>query len=334
MNMNYKWAIPAGLFSLVILTWYSTSSPSETEVAFQSLAVQGVIQAVETQPDSKSVLAADMTASAATPIGPFQDFNNNLPRYLSDTTIRGQLSIQDNGSLLITDEIKKRFDYFYMMIGDRSLAEINAIIVDHIHQELSEPAQSQALQLLQQYTDYLTEYNTFSQGLDIQMMQDDPLWVAGEINNMRIFHLGEKTTEIFFSQQEMLRNNYLQPENEALSTNLRANQKKTLQLTNLQQQTAALKANYSDNETIHSMRIELVGEDAANRLALLDISRQQWQEKQLAYQVLKAQWSNTSGLSNNDKITAFEKQAIQNLGLTSAELKRLRAIDYIQSKRG
>ena len=81
------------------------------------------------------------------------------------------------------------------------------------------------------------------------------------------------------------------------------------------------------------MRIELVGEEAANRLAALDISRQKWQKKQQAYQVLKTQWSNASGLSDNDRVSAFEKQAIEELALTSAELKRLKAIDYIQSKR-
>ena len=191
MKMNYRWAISAGIFSVAALTWYATDySPKRLEVS-QTLAVsQGLkntISTVPSQSDSKPSLAS------ASKVSPFEEFSNNLPRYLSDTEIRGQLSIQQDGSLIITDEIRKLFDYFYIMIGDRSQAEIHAIIVAHIQQQLVEPAQGQALQLLQQYTDYLTEYDTFNQGLDIQAMQDDPQWVASEINNMRIFHLGEET---------------------------------------------------------------------------------------------------------------------------------------------
>jgi lipase chaperone LimK len=331
MNINYKWAIPTGILSLVAFTWYSVSPSSEAIVMSQHLAAKNIIQSAELNTNSTGTLSTSMVNSATSP---FQEFSNNLPRYLNDTALRGQLTLQEDGSLLITDAIKKRFDYFYMMIGDRSLAEINAIIIDHIRQELSEPAQSQALQLLQQYTDYLNEYNTFSQGLDIQIMQDDPQWVASEINNMRIFHLGEETNKIFFEQQEILRKNFLQPENDSLSIHLLANQEKTLQLINLQKEMVTLKASDADNATIHNVRVNLVGEEAASRLALLDISRKEWQEKQQSYRTLKAQWSNASGLADNDKIIAFEKQARQDLNLTTAELKRLRAMDYIQLKQG
>jgi len=331
MKTDYKLAIAAGLFSLLALTLYNAEPSLEALTASENVAIKNVIHPAESNAESKYVLPMDSTKNS---IHSFQDFQNNIPSYLRNTELRGQLSTLEDGSLLISDEIRKRFDYFYIMIGDRSLSEINAIIIDHISQELAEPAQSQALLLLQQYTDYLNEYSTFSEGVDIRVLQDDPHWMASEINALRIFHLGEETSHIFFAQQEILRNNYLNPDRDSLSTHLLANQKQTLQLSNLQAETAAFKASYADNETLHNMRIGLVGKEAANRLALLDSSRQKWQKKKQAYQALKTQWNNTSGLTDHDKADAFEKLAMQDLGLTMTELKRLRAIEYIQSKRG
>ena len=328
MNTHYKWSIPSGICFFLVL-FYNTGSPLETRILATETESKNLSL---TQQSQSQQLSQGSIPDSAKPNSPFQEFNTTPPKYLSDTELRGQLTTLADGSLLITDEIRKRFDYFYMMTGDRSQQEINAIIIDHIRQQLSPPAQGQALELLQQYTDYLNEYNTFSQGLDIQIMQDDPQWVASEISNMRNFHLGEETSEIFFGRQEILRSNYLQQENSPLSAQILENQSKTLRLTRLQQQTKALKADNVDKELIHDMRVEMVGKDAANRLAQLDTDRQQWQEKQQAYKVLKAQWIDASGLTDNDKIIAFEKQAIENLALTEGELKRLKAIAYIQSK--
>jgi lipase chaperone LimK len=329
MNTHYKWLITSGISLLAIVLLYNAGSPIETSSLATGAATKKLAPIKQSQSQE---LTLESAPTSANPSSPFQDFNTNPPKYLSDTELRGQLTTLVDGSLLITDEIRKRFDYFYMMTGDRSQQDINAIIIDHIRQQLSQPAQNQALDLLQQYTDYLNEYATFSQGLDIQIMQDDPQWVASEILNMRIFHLGEETSELFFGQQEILRSNFLQQENNLLSAQMLENQSKTLRLTNLQQQTATLKIENADNEVIHTMRVELVGEEAANRLTQLDADRRNWQEKQQAYKVLKAQWSEASGLSNNDKINVFEKQAIEVLALTEGELKRLKALDYIQSK--
>jgi lipase chaperone LimK len=329
MNTYYKWSTASGISLLTVILLYNIGNLIETS----SLATGTVTKnlATITQYQSQELVQEPIPTSAK-PSNSFQNFNTNPPKYLSGTELRGQLTTLADGSLLITDEIKKRFDYFYMMTGDRSQQDINDIIVDHIRQQLLQPAQNQALDLLQKYTDYLNEYATFSQGLDIKIMQDDPQWVANEIRNIRNFHLGEETSDVFFGQQEILRSNYLQQENNLLSAQMLENQSKTTRLTNLQQQTAALKAENADNEVIHNMRVELVGKEAANRLTQLDTDRRNWQEKEQAYKILKAQWSEASGLSNNDKISVFEKQAIENLALTESELKRLKALDYIQSK--
>ncbi len=330
MNTHYKWSIASGISLLAIVLLYNTGRPIKTNpLESVTLSTETVLKKPATTQQYQN---QNPTSTPARPNSPFQDFTANLPKYLSNTELRGQLTTLADGSLIITNEIRKRFDYFYMMTGDRSQQEINAIIADHIRQQLSQPAQDQALNLLQQYTDYLNEYSTFSQGLDIQIMQDDPQWVASEIANLRTFYLGEEINKIFFGQQENLRSNYLQQENNPLPAQVLENQEKTLRLTNLQQQTALLKAENADKEVIHNLRVELVGEDAANRLSQLDLDRQDWQEKKQAYEMLKAQWSDASGLTDDDKIIAFEKQAIDDLALTKRELKRLKALDYIHSK--
>jgi len=260
----------------------------------------------------------------------YQSFSDNLPRYLSNTELRGELPLHADGSLLITAGIKRRFDYFYMMTGDRSHDDIYAIIIDHLQQELLDPARSQALTLLKQYTDYLHEYHRFSQGLEIKMMQEDPLWVTEEINNLRHFHLGKDISDIFFYQQQALRDQRQGSQTE-LPLNLQQQQANTLRLTNLQKQTQQLISTGADTEMIQRMRNEHLGQEAADRLAILDNNRHIWQTKRQNYQALKAQWNDVSGLSVSDKTQAFEQYAREKLALNKQELKRMQALDRIQA---
>lgn len=329
MKSHYQWSITAAILVSLSVIWYTKDITQQNSATIsnnlatrQAILFQGPINS-HSENNSTIPIKPDNTV---------ETFNNNIPKYLEGTAIRGDLPILTDGSLLISVETRKLFDYFYMMIGDLNSEEINSIIVDHIQQQLSEPALSQALTLFQQYSDYLNEYNAFNQELDMQTIQNDPQWVASEIHNIRKFHLGEETSKIFFGQQEMLRNNYLQQNDNPLSDRILENQNKTLLLTNLQKETALLKADHSDSVDIYNMRVERAGKDAADRLTQLDKDRQQWQITKQAYKDLKTEWNDSKGLTDKDKEISFENQAKEILNLTDVELKRLQAIHYIQSK--
>ncbi len=268
--------------------------------------------------------------------GSYTEFEKNRPNYLKNTELRGDFIQSEDGFLIITEDIRKRFDYFFMMAGDQPIADIQAVIIDHIRQTLKEPAQSQALGLLDNYIAYLNEYDTFTEGLSANVLSDDPLWVSEEIKRMRRFYLGDETSLAFFDHEEALRESALQHSTNKNEKNtkpprqLSSSQEQTLSLVLIQEETELLKTNGADNTAIHQMRVERLGEAAANRLAVLDKSRQQWQEKQAAYHELKEQWRGISGFSNNDRELEFESQAKTQLELLDSDLKRLKALHYIQ----
>jgi lipase chaperone LimK len=162
------------------------------------------------------------------------------------------------------------------------------------------------------------------------MMQEDPLWVTEEINNLRHFHLGKDVSDIFFYQQQALRDQRQGSQTE-LPLNLQQQQANTLRLTNLQKQTQQLISTGADTEMIQRMRNEHLGQEAADRLAILDNNRHIWQTKRQNYQALKAQWNDVSGLSVSDKTQAFEQYAREKLALNKQELKRMQALDRIQA---
>jgi lipase chaperone LimK len=327
MTHNNKILIATGFISLFIFATYLSVNNTGTTVIFQ-------------QSEKNNEPTKKITTHARSPElntrNKYQDFQNNRPSYLKNTDLRGQFTILKNGSLLINSEIKKRFDYFYIMTGDLSQNDINLMIAEHIRQELTGPAQAKALELLNQYSNYLNEYDLFIQSLEGQLAQNDPIWVAEEIKALRAFYLGEEVSRQFFQQEEILRDHRLQnPEqsNIYLPQELLASQAKTLRLTNLQQQTAELIADGANAQQIRQMRVEQVGQAAAERLSQLDNSRQLWNIKKQQFLILKDHWDNISGLSTKDKKIAFETQAMEDIGLTDSELKRLKALDHIHSNR-
>mgnify|MGYP000411232072 CR=1 FL=1 len=327
MIHNNKILIATGFISLFLLATYFSADNTDSIVLIQ--------QNEKNNEPTKTITTHAISPEINTRYK-YQDFQDNRPSYLKDTDLRGQFTILNNGSLLINLEIKKRFDYFYIMTGDLAQNNINIMIAEHIRQELTGPAQAKALELLDQYSNYLNEYDLFIQSLEGQLAQNDPVWVAEEIKALRAFYLGEEVSRQFFQQEEILRDHRLQdPEHShnTLPQELLASQAKTLRLTNLQQQSAELIADGANTQKIQQMRVEQVGQAAADRLSQLDINRQLWNIKKQQYLSLKNQWDNVSGLSIKDKNIAFETQAMEDIGLTNSELKRLKALDYIHSNR-
>jgi len=327
MIHNKKILIAAGIFSVLILMTYFSRDNIDTMV---------LLQQYDQNSDPTETTSTQLAFPNIDTSNQYQNFLDNRPSYLNNTDFRGQLTTLEDGSLLINLEIKKRFDYFYMMTGDIAQKDIYIMITDHIRQELTDPAQAKALELLEQYSNYLNEYDSLIQSLEGQSSHNDLAWVAEEIKALRTFHLGEEVSQLFFQREEILRDHRLQdPENisNKLPQKLITSQAKTLRLTRLQQQTAELIADGANSHQIQEMRVEQLGQAAADRLFQLDNNRQLWNIKKQKYLALKDYWENVSGLSIKDKNIAFETQAMEDIDLTDSELKRLQALDHIHSNR-
>lgn len=245
----------------------------------------------------------------------FTAFNLAPPDYLTDTDLRGGFNVDSEGNLIVTEAFKHRLDYFYMMVGDRSLDAIEAIIVDHIHSALFSPAREQALHIHQQYRDYMQGYAALMESYH----EADPLWLADEIKLLRRSYLGDDIGDIFFADEESRRDQYLRRQHH---TELNLSQKKTLQLVELQHSSETLRQKGMSVDEMGSVWRQQLGEAAADRLVVLERSRQQWQVQRQAYDNLRRQWQSTGVIDEE----ALAIQAKQELGIHDNDLGRLRVL--------
>src|SRR5690606_35982898 len=74
-----------------------------------------------------------------------------MPASLRGTEVDGVFQVDQAGNLLITEDLRRIFDYFLSSIGEESVQQSIARLRAYIGSQLEEPAASQALAILNQY---------------------------------------------------------------------------------------------------------------------------------------------------------------------------------------
>lgn len=210
MNKKYKSSIIFGLFMAVISLGlvYKTQV---TDSPFVSAPTQELMA-------NSSLLQNKDNAGAATSLksglteddNQKQDIVGKTPvikniKSLSGTQIHGNLRIDDDGNLIVEKAVKQLFDYFLNVSGeiprDVLIEDIKKGIADY----LSEPAQSQALQIFDSYLEYQTALQA---EIDSGLYQvtpgslDDLEATYRTRSQLRSFHLGNEVATAFFEEEE------------------------------------------------------------------------------------------------------------------------------------
>ncbi len=276
----------------------------------------------------------------------YQNYLKNIPAYLKGTDVRGVLLLDSRGELVISGEIKKRFDYFYLLTGDKTSAQINDLIKGNLYSTLADPALQTALDLLEKYFRYMTEYQVLIESLTPQDAQSDLLWLARDINDLKANIFGEEVAKQFFGNEEALMQeslrlkalNKLSPQGQTyavehdgtgLPQNVIDNQQKTLSFYHAKQKMQQALDQGAKADDIALLRNELFGEEAVQRLEKMDVQRRQWRRTVVAYQQMKKELSRSGGLSPSDLHAALAENMRQSHGLTSVQLRRLAALERI-----
>jgi len=282
---------------------------------------------------------------------PFPQQQNSKASSFKGTDIDGRLEVDHQGNLIITKNLKDMFDYFLSSFGERSIAAILVSLKKHIHQQLEEPARSQALEILYSYFSYknaLLELEVPLDDSNTNILKSNNLSIFKErlsaINRLRQDYFNDDVSQAFFfhTQQydqvtlrrmEINHNELLSPdEKQALLKE--ADQQlpeDVLRIKDSSSKHLSLKAKQmamedATTEEIYSMRTQEVGAEAATRLAKLDDQRAQWQLRCQDYQNEK-ELILQSGLSTQD-----QEQALQQLmesRFNKNEVRRLRALESI-----
>jgi lipase chaperone LimK len=272
-----------------------------------------------------------------------------LPASFGGTTVDGVFHLDADGNLLISEDIRRIFDYFLAAVGEEPLRASVERLRAYIAAQLPANAREQALALLNQYLDYKRELVLLERDLP-QMANLDALRqreAAVQALRARIFD--GPTQQAFFAREEaynqftlqrlaILHDSQLDDAGKAaavdqLRNSLPAEMQDAVlpQLQNeLRQQTAQLQASGAKPEQIRQLRQQLVGAEATQRLEVLDQQRQTWKKRIAQYSTDKAAIENNPGMSATDKRAAIAQLVTENFD--EREQLRLEAAEQLATQ--
>lgn len=251
-----------------------------------------------------------------------------LPASFNGTQVDGVFQLDEQGNLRITRDIVQIFDYFLSAVGEEPLSRSIERLQAYIRSQLPATAQTQALVLLDQYLDYKGQLVQLERDLP-QLSSLDALKqreIAVQALRARIF--SNEAHQAFFAGDERYNLFTLErlaiQRDDSLDANakgaaldqLRESLPEELQASVLPQlhselrsQTAALQADGGSAAQVQALRQQLVGNQAAGRLQVLDQQRQKWQQRLERFQQEKSAIDNNPGIGSSDKQAAIQRLA-------------------------
>ncbi|MGP5555781.1 lipase secretion chaperone [Psychrobacter celer] len=280
-----------------------------------------------------------------------------LPRSLRDTQVDGEIIIDENKQLVVTEGLRRLFDYFLSAIGEEDEAVIFARVESYIRHHTPEPAASQAVAIFGNYVAYLKALPDIEKrygNLQLQASKSGELDLNAiaqqrqEVASLRQQYFDKTTIEAFFGAEdnyddysmEMVRINQNEQMSEAQKQAARQDYVSRLPdgaiKTNIMQQanlnelmarTERMKAAGASPEALYNMRRELVGAPAAERLAQVDQEDANFDQRFTQYETQKAQLLSQSAnpAAAQSQIEQLEQQLFDD-----AERKRLSGYAALQ----
>ncbi|MCK5875415.1 MAG: lipase secretion chaperone [Alcanivoracaceae bacterium] len=316
---HYIVAAPVAAFIAMtaLLVWWKMPTDQQQNTAVQTTEIQS-------QADDATIASATIAASK-TPNSDQQFVTGleNLPASLHDTEVDGGFELDADGNLIITNRIRQLFDYFLSAQGEESLATIVQRLRAYIHNTLTGDAAADAEQLLESYIGYLDDVAALDSSVT-PGQPIDPAQLRAQKEQLAAIRAGRfdaVANEAFFAEEEaydrytLARLEVMQDEN--LSADERASRLAALenQLPPELQESMRDITRYQDLQTLtqewqesdgnpaslQQMRENLVGREAAERLAKLDQERAQWQRRVDSWLREREAILSNTGVSEADK---------------------------------
>ena len=300
---------------------------------------------------------ATMTASQST----FVTGLENLPRSLKGTQVDGDIIIDENKQLVVTEGLRRLFDYFLSALGEEEEAVIFARVESYIRQHTPEPAASQAVAIFNQYVAYLKALPEIEKrygNLQLQATKSGELDLNAvtqqrqDVANLRQQYFDKPTITAFFgaeddyddysiemvkinqnkqmsdAQKQAARKNYIS----RLSNN--ATKDSIMQQANLGElmaRTEQMKARGATPEALYNMRRDLVGAPAAERLAQVDREDANFDQRFTQYETQKQRLLSQSADQTQTQAQVQINQLEQQL-FNDTERKRLDGYAALQQQ--
>lgn len=240
-----------------------------------------------------------------------------LPRSLKGTQIDGEIIIDEKKQLVVTEGLRRLFDYFLSALGEEDEAVIFARVESYIRHHTPEPAASQAVAIFGKYVAYLKALPEIEKrygNLQLQATKSGELDLSAvtqqkqDVANLRQQYFDKSTITAFFGAGdgyddysiEMVRINQNTQMSDVQKQAARQDYVSRLPdsttKTNIMQQanlgelitrTEQMKARGATPEALYNMRRELVGAPAAERLAQVDQEDANFEQRFTQYETQK-----------------------------------------------
>ncbi|MGP5553424.1 lipase secretion chaperone [Psychrobacter celer] len=342
------------VIAAAVIVWFKPDS-QRMETA-QSASIASADTSESTLSTALNIEQTEQTALAQNQSA-FVTGLERLPRSLKGTQVDGEIIIDENKQLVVTEGLRRLFDYFLSAIGEEDEAVIFARVERYIRHHTPEPAASQAVAIFGNYVAYLKALPDIEKrygNLQLQASKSGELDLNAiaqqkqEVASLRQQYFDKTTIEAFFGAEdnyddysmEMVRINQNEQMSEAQKQTARqdyvsrlpdgAIKTNILQQANLNElmaRTEQMKAAGASPEALYNMRRELVGAPAAERLAQVDQEDANFDQRFTQYETQKQRLLNQSAnpAAAQSQIEQLEQQLFDD-----AERKRLSGYAALQ----
>ena len=340
-----------------IIWWFKPNNNSNASSQAQSTALDNQTSASFT--DEANVNNGIDTLSQQSS-SQFTTGLENLPRSLQGTEVDGEIIIDENKQLVVTEGLRRLFDYFLSALGEEDEAVIYARVESYIRSHTPEPAASQAMKIFDQYIAYLKAIPAIEKrygNLQLQATKNGELDLSvvaqqqQDVAKLRQQYFNKNTITAFFgaedayddysiamvkinqdkqmsdAQKEAAKQDYISrmPDNAT-----KANIAQQANLEELISRTEQMQAKGATAEELYNMRRELVGAPAAARLAQVDQQDAHFDQRFKQYQAQKQQLlsQNADKAQAQTQINQIEQQLFN-----ETERKRLAGYAALQKQK-
>jgi len=308
------------------VVWYLKSGPR------QQADVPDAVAARDTIAESRSISSNEESTTSGSGFSLEQSS-------LRGTEVDGGVLFNAQGQVVIDPGMRRLFDYYLSLIGERDLIQIRALLKDHLLGKYGPANTDSVLQYFDRYTDYLDALTRLKLGA-ISSPEERLQQVTALRNRM----LGEEMAAAFFADEEALAALTLKRMAIANDKNLTADQKARL-LAELDasenysarteadtaalitEQTLQLDASNLTEAQRSAEREALWGKEAAGRLAQLDQERARWDTRIEQYLLARSRIDANRCLSAAARAQAIAELRAQQFN--AAEQRRIASLEAI-----
>lgn len=273
----------------------------------------------------------------------------SLPASLRDTEVAGELAEDLNGNLKVTRGVRDVFDYFLTAQGEETVQVLGERIKAYVRLKLKEKAAAQAIELLAKYLNYKAQVMAALSGQagssleDVQARRDAVLQV-------RRTSFDPSTYQAFFGVDDaidsygverfaLLQDKSISPQakaaklaaiREKLPIEVREAMGAAEMVQTLNEVTVQLNQSGGTPQQLRSVRENLVGAEAADRLEAMDRENAEWRLRVESYLAQRDRIRSDAGLSESVRTQELERLRS---GFSDSERVRISAAELIRDAR-